>query len=591
MKNKGFKKNNGFTLIETLVGLAIFFIVASAVYSSFASLIRLANNNQARSIAVQLAAEQFEIIRNMPYTNIGLTNGIPNGVLPQNQSLNRGGIIFNVLLTVRNINLSTSTVQASDKLVEVEVTCPGCKNFETVTLTGQISPANLQSAGSGGALVTQVFNGNGEPVEDATVSVQSVATSSIQNTDVTNNFGILNIIGVPPGANMYKIIVTKDGYSRDETFPIGAVGNPNPTQPNVTVLNQQVSQTSFSIDRLSKLNFSSVSPLCVPVSGMDFSLVGAKNIGVGVPKYSQNLATNGSGVLSLNSMEWDTYTITPTDNAYEIAGINPDSPFSLNPDSIKNIQLVVVPKNPQSLMVSVINSLSGLPVSGASVELTNAGYSNEKTTGQGYLSQTDWSSGSGQDVFVNESKYFNDNGSVDTATSSGDIVLMQFFNLYDKNATGTLESSTFDTGTTSNYYSLSWFPNNQPLDSGSNSLKIQFATNSSSTDSNWNYFGPDGTGNTYYTVPGGSINSVGNDKQYARYKAFLTTDSTTSTPKLSSIYFTYSSGCISPGQVLFQGLSTGTYTVKVTKSGYDVYTGSVTVGNGWQRFNVPLISQ
>lgn len=70
MKKTNTIKNNGFTLIESLVGLAIFFIVAAAVYSSLASLMRLANNNQARSIAVQLAAEQFEIIRNMPYTSI-----------------------------------------------------------------------------------------------------------------------------------------------------------------------------------------------------------------------------------------------------------------------------------------------------------------------------------------------------------------------------------------------------------------------------------------------------------------------------------------------------------------------------------------
>jgi len=588
---KNITKEAGFTLIETIVGLAIFLIVATAVYSSFTSLMRLANNNQARNIAVQLAAEQFEIIRNMPYISIGLATGIPLGVLPQTQTLNRGGITFNVLLTIRNINLSTSTVQASGKLVEVEVDCPGCKNFETITLTGHISPANLQSAGSGGALVMQVFNGNGEPVEDATVDVQSVATSTVQNTDVTNNYGILNIIGVPPGANMYKIVVTKNGYSTDETFPIGAVGNPNPTQPNVTVLNQQVSQTSFSIDKLSKLNFSSVSPLCVPVSGMDFSLVGAKNIGAGVPKYSQNLTTNASGILNLNSMEWGTYTITPTDSAYEIAGINPDSPFSLSPDSVQNVQLVVVPKNPGSLMVSVINSSSGLPISGAIVVLTKAGYNNEKTTGQGYLSQTDWVGGGGQDLFVNESKYSNDNGSVDTATSSGDIVLRQFFDLYDTTATGTLESSIFDTGTTSNYYSLSWLPNNQPLDSGSNSLKIQFATNASSTASVWNYFGPDGTGNTYYTVPGGSINSISNNKQYAKYKTFLTTESASSTPKLSSIYFTYSSGCISPGQVLFQGLSAGTYTITVSKTGYDLYSGTVDIVNGWQRFNVPLISQ
>lgn len=584
-------KNTGFTLIETLVGSAIFLIVATAVYSSFTSLMTLAVNNQARNIAVQLAAEQLEIVRNISYVNVGLTNGIPLGILPQTQVLTRGGITFNVLLTIRNINLSTSTVQASSKVVEVEVDCPNCKNFETVTLTGQVSPANLQSAGSGGALVVQVFNGNGEPVEDATVDVQSVATSSVRNTDVTNNYGILNIIGVPPGANMYKIIVTKDGYSTDETFPIGGVGNPNPTQPNVTVLNQQVSQVSFSIDKLSKLNFSSVSPLCVPVYGMDFSLVGSKNIGAGVPKYSQNLATNGSGILSLNSMEWDTYTLTPTDSVYEIAGINPDSPFSLSPDSTKNIQLVVVPKNPKSLMISVVDSASGLPISGATVELSKSGYSNTKITGQGYLSQTDWSSGSGQELFVNESKYLIDNSFVDTSTSSGDVVLREFFGSYDTNATGTLESSTFDTGTTSNYYSLSWLPNNQPLDSGSNSLKIQFATNSSSTDPVWSYFGPDGTANTYYTVPGASINSVGNDRQYARYKAFFTTESTTSTPKLSSIYFTYSSGCISPGQVLFQGLSNGTYDITVTKSGYDLYSGSVEITNNWQRLNVPIISQ
>lgn len=591
MNKKNTIKKRGFTLIETLVGSAIFLIVAIAVYGSFSNLMTLAINNQARNIAVQLAAEQLEIVRNISYVNVGLTTGIPLGILPQNQVLTRGGITFNVLLTIRNINLSTTTVQASSKIVEVEVDCPSCKNFETVTLTGQISPANLQSAGIGGALVIQVFNGNGEPVEDAIVDVQSVATSSVQNTDVTNNYGILNIIGVPPGVNMYKIIVTKNGYSTDQTFAIGGSGNPNPIQPNVTVLDQQVSQISFSIDKLSKLNFSSVSPLCTPISDMDFSLVGSKNIGVGVPKYSQNLSTNGSGVLNLNSIEWDTYTLTPIDNVYEIAGINPDSPFSLSPDSIKNIQLVVVPKNPKSLMISVVDSSSGLPISGATVELTKLGYSSEKITGQGYLSQTDWSSGSGQELFVNELKYLTDNGFVDTATSSGDVVLREFFGLYDTNATGTLESSTFDTGTTSNYYSLSWLPNNQPLDSGSNSLKIQFATNSSSTDSIWNYFGPDGTANTYYTVPGGSINSVGNNKQYARYKAFFTTESATSTPKLSNIYFTYSSGCTSPGQVLFQGLSEGTYNITVTKSGYDSYSGSVEVNDNWQRFNVPLISQ
>lgn len=587
---KSFFSKSGFSLIEVLVGTAIFLIVAVAIYSSIVSITQLAQGSQARNLAVELASEQLEIVRNLPYSSIGLTNGIPVGVLPQSQTLNRGGMTFDVLLTIRNINLSTSTVQASDKLVEVEVKCPGCKDYQPVLLTGQISPANLQSAGNGGALVTQVFDGNGEPVQGATVFVESVATSTITNTDVTNNYGILNIIGVPQGINNYKIIVSKNGYSTERTYPVGGAGNPNPTKPHATVLNQQLTQISFSIDKLSSLHISSVSPLCVPVANMDFNLIGSKTIGAGVQKYSESLSTGGSGVLNLNSMEWDTYAITPTDASYDIFGVNPDSPFSLNPDTDQQVQLVVVPKSGNSLMVSVIDGGTKLPISDAAVKLSKAGFASTKYTGQGYLSQVDWSGGFGQEMFINENQYASDNGLVDTATSSGDVVLKDIFGEFSTNATGTLESSTFDTGTTSNYYSLFWTPNNQPALSGATSLKFQFATNSSSTDP-WNYYGPDGTVDSYYSVSGGNINIIHNGKRYARYKAYLTTETATVTPKLSDTNFVYTSGCIPPGQVLFQNLSTVEYTLEVSKNGFVTYSEPFTIENGWQKKVVEMVSQ
>lgn len=584
------KKATGFTLIEVLVGTFIFSIVAIAIYGSYTSLIRLANSSQARTGAVQLAAEQFEIIRNMPYSDIGLTNGIPLGILPQNQTLTRGGTDYNVLLTIRNVNLATSSVQASEKLVQIEVDCPSCINFEPVVLTGQVAPANLQSAADGGALTVQVFNGNGEPVPGATVFVQSVATSSIQNTDVTNNSGILNIIGIPQGINTYKIVVSKDGYSTEQTYPLGAIANPNPTRPHMTVLNQQVSQSSFAIDLLSSLQFSSVSPLCSPVGNIDFTMTGAKNIGINVPKYSQELSTNSSGVLDVTNLEWDTYTIVPTNSSYDIAGINPDSPFSLNPNNVQSVQLVVVPTNPSSLMVSVLDNATKLPISGATVQLTRSGYNVTKITGQGYLSQTDWSSGSGQDMFVNQSQYYTDNSLVDVATSSGDVVLREIFGLFDTNATGTLLSSIFDTGTSSNFHNLVWTPNNQPLLTGSNSLKLQFASNSSSTDADWEYLGPDGSSDTYYTIPETPINEIHNNKRYARYKVFLTTETATATPKVSDVIFSYTSGCIPPGQVLFQGLSNESYELTVTKSGYTTNSSTINIQNGWQRYTVLMES-
>jgi hypothetical protein len=277
--------------------------------------------------------------------------------------------------------------------------------------------------------------------------------------------------------------------------------------------------------------------------------------------------------------------------------MNPFSPLALNPNNTQNIQFVVVPHDPNSLMVSVMGSSSKLPISNATVRLTGPnGYDQTLITGEGYISQSNWSGGSGQNLFVPGSvEYYSaDNGGVDTmsvGTSSGNIVLHwnAVGDPYRTNATGTLESSTFDMGTTSNFYTLNWTPGNQPLLAGSMPVKFQFATAPSSAGP-WNYLGPDGTAGTFFSVSGGSINSSQNNNEFARYMAYLTTNTATTTPTVSNVSFSYTSGCIPPGQVLFQRLGTGSYSlsVSVPAGGYANYSGSVTVGSGWQQQTVPL---
>lgn len=578
----------GFTLAEVVVGTAVFLVVAIAMYNAYVSIIRLANTDQAKIIGLELADEQFEIVRNMPYVNVGLTDGIPQGVLAQNQTLARGGFTFKVTTIVRNIDLATSSLQASSKLVEIDVTCPGCQQtFTPIQLTGQVSPANLQSAASGGALIVQVFDSNGVPIEGANVVVQSIATSTVSDTDVTNKNGQLEIIGVPPGINVYRITVSKSGYSTARTYPPGASGNPIPTSPDATIVAGQISQISLSIDKISVLNFSSVSPLCAPVAGFHFNLTGAKAIGQNVPKYSQNLVTNGSGALTLNPMEWDAYTLTPTDSAYDASGITPFTPFQLNAGNTQNVQLIVVPKNGNSLSVGVADSAANLPLSGATVELSNGvGYDQTLVTGQGFFVQTDWSGGGGQTNFTTTNKYYGDDNNIDVATSSGNVVLKQSFGNFSPS--GRLESSTFDTGTSSNFYAFSWTPVGQQPLSGSNSVKFQVATApTSSSNGPWNYFGPDGTAGSYYTVPGSQI-SAASGNEFLRYMMYLSTATATVTPSVSDASFTYTSGCVPPGQVIFQGLSTGNYTLTVSKSGYTTSSGSVTVGSGWQSQTIKL---
>lgn len=580
-------QKKAFTLIEVVVGSALFLVVALAAYGAYTSLFQVAQLNQTKLLAIALADEQFEIIRNMPYANVGLTTGIPQGTLPRMQNITRGGVPFAVTLTIRNVNLATSTYQASSKLVEVAVSCETCKNFTTVALTGQVAPANLQSASSGGALIVQVLDSNGNPVSGATVVMQSTATSSITNTDVTNNAGLLNIIGVPQGLNVYHVSATKLGYSSDQTSPI-TTENPTPAKPDATVLNQQATQVTLTIDKMSSLHVTSVSPTCQPAGGLHFNVTGAKKTGEGIATYDQNLVTGSEGALDITPLIADTYTINPIDTSYDIAGITPLSPLLLNAGNDQNVQIVAVAKQSKALMVTVIDSATKLPLSDAMVSLSGAGgYNRTFVTGRGYTNQVDWSSGAGQDLFTNLSAYFADDGNVNTSVA-GNVSLRKAFYAYSPS--GWLESSTFDTGSASNFYTLSWSPASQPVAAGADSLKFQLASNEELTaTSTWDYLGPDGTSGSYYTVSDSPIAAVHGGDRYLRYKTYLQTASTTgATPLLSGVSFTYTSSCTPPGQVLFSGLTAGSYDISVSRAGYTSWSGSVSVSSDWANRVVEL---
>lgn len=590
----------GFTLIETLVGAAVFLVVAIASYNAYVSIFRLANLNQTRLLAVNLADEQFETIRNMPYSQIGITNGIPSGVLPASTTFARGGITFNVGFTVRDVDLpfdgifgsstNNDTSPSDNKFVQVSVNCSSCLNFMPVVVTGQIAPKNLENSTNNGALFVQVINANGNPVSSASVHVAYTSTSSpIIIDDTTNNSGMLDLVDIPPAVQAYNITVSKTGYSADQTY-VASSSNPTPTKPPATIVAQQLTQISLSIDKTSNLNISSMSPTCSAVPNFHFTMTGGKQIGSSVPKYSKALATNGSGLLALTPMEWDSYTITPTDSSYDLVGLNPLNPIALNPNSTQNVQLIALPKNSDSLLVTVKDSATGLPLSGAVVQVTGpSGYNQTFTTGQGYFNQTDWSHGASQSgIFVDKSAYAQ--GSyVDTSTSTGHVLLQNdIIDPYNTHLIGTLDSSIFDTGTTSNFSLISWTPNSQSLLAGTTSAKYQFAVSSTSTPPSWNFLGPDGTINTYYTTANSSISTINNVGEYGRYRMFLSTQTATVTPIVSGVSLTYTSGCIPPGQVIFSGLTAGTYTVNVSRSGYSPYSSNVSVSSSWQEQQVNL---
>ncbi len=589
---------DGFSLIETVIGAALFALIAISIYATFARVIQVSRNAQAIIDGVALANAQFEIIRNLSYAQIGTVGGIPSGTLIPVQTLMSAGKTFIATTTIRNIDLPFDGVAggtpndlspADNKLAEIELMCISCKNFKPLILSTIIGPKDLESASTNGSLFIKVLDASGLPIQGANVHVvNNSLTPIIDINDVTNASGLLQIVDAPPATESYEITVSKSGYSTEKTYAPGFSPTVNPVKPSATVAVQTVTQITFAIDRVATLNFSSVSPSCAARPNIDFQLTGSKLIATApnVFKYDKYFTTDGEGIKQLTDIEWDSYALVASSTSYDVAGIVPLTPISIAPGAVQNIQLVMVPKNSPSVVVTVKDGATGLPITGATVTMDNGGGPITETTGRGYLRQTDWSGGSGQANYLDETKYFSKDSGIDEVTIPGQVTLAKIFGYYT--SSGILESSTFDTGAAANFYQFTYQPTGQPIDTGGDSAHFQIATSNST--SSWNYLGPDGTAATFYNATTTNFAPVNNGHRYLRYKIFLSTASTTYTPSVSDVQFTFTSACVPPGQVIFQGLASGTYALDVSASGYvnASSTVSVSVGTPWQEQAISL---
>lgn len=591
LKINSIKLNNkGFSLVETLVATAIFVTVSVGIYSGFVGILKAMNIIRVKGIMTNLANEQFEIVRNLSYQSVGVINGIPSGTIPQSQTTDRDGKNFNIETIVRNIDddfdgtfdgMPKDLSPADMKMVELTISCNSCDgNLSPISFTTKIAPKNLETASVNGALVVRVFDGSGSPVPGASVNIiNNSLTPKINLTDVTDINGILTIVDAPPAIDSYKIIVTKDGYSTEQTYLPGEVSNPNPVKPNVTVVVQQITQISFTIDKTSVINISSINNQCQAVPSFDFNFFGSKIIGTSpdIFKYKDTFSTGSSGLISLSDIEWDNYNIVGLDGLNDIIGTNPLFPLSVSPGVNQDIDIITAPKNGRRLLVVVKDQSSGLPITDAVVTLTGPnGYLNTITTNEGYISQTDWSSGSGQDIFVVDGGYFYSDGNIDYSN-----VGVLSLNKISENfvSSGYLESSSFDTGSLSNFKKVIWQPETAPVQTGENSIRVQIATNNDNTT--WDFLGPDGTSSSYYTSANQNINSIHSGHRYLRYRIYLSTLDTAYSPIISDMSITFTSSCIPPGQVSFPALTQGSYSVSVSKDGYQDISSNIEISESW----------
>ncbi len=596
-------KTSGFTLVEILVVIAVFVLIISAISTTYSKTINLLTYNKMKIDAIDLANEQIEILHNLPFADVGVVGGIPSGKLAHQFATTRDGSSFVVTTTIRNIDdpadgtlggTPNDLSPADYKLAEVGVSCDraysaaqgatsSCLSFTPVSLTAIVAPKNLETASNNGALFVKVFDANGIAVSNAAVHISNTkVTPNITIDDTTDTNGLLQIVDAPTSTNGYSISVTKSGFSTDKTYPV--VGSTTPYKTDSTVLVQQVTQTSLSIDQTSTINFSSINASCAAVPSVRFKMVGGKLISVNNPKSTSTITTDAGGNYTMNNVEWDTYSITPFDLTYDIIGLNPISPISVLPGSTQPISIMVEPKNPNIVLVNVKDGSSNLPLSDAIVTLSSGSSSATLQTGRGFVRQTNWSGGAGQTDFSNQTR-FDTSSNINYSGVTGQITLAAGF------SSGNLTSSIIDMGTATNFNQILWAPTSQPVQTGAatSSVRLQIATsNTNNATTTWTYVGPDRTSGTYFTTANQTINAAQNGTQYIRYKVYLSTANNAYTPTIADVSLTFTSSCVPPGQVVFDGLSSGTYNLSVTRSGYTSYAGTVDVSTAWQVSNISM---
>lgn len=375
------KFQKGITLIEVIVCVAIFATLSLSIYGVFTAIINGIIYYREKTTISSLADQYLEIVRNLPYSQIGTIEGNPHGVLADmpnaiNSTIN--GTSYQVYYAVSYVDdpadgtILAGTDPAPDDYKQIKLYIKNVRTGLTNSFLTNVAPKGLEGLESGGALYIKVFNAVGQPVPGATIHIINTSISpNVDLTRIADANGNWIEVSLPDSANSYNITVTKTGYSTDKTYPITSQ-NPNPAKPDATISNGQVTGISFSIDLLSNLVFNTLNQICAPVAEVGLEVRGSKLIGTppDVLKFDNFYTSDSNGQVPLNNIEWDTYTPGLTQpSSYMIYGSSPIQLASILPGTNQSFSFILGPKTTNSLLTIVKDSSSGNPIRGAQVDL------------------------------------------------------------------------------------------------------------------------------------------------------------------------------------------------------------------------------
>lgn len=384
----GFK--SGFTLIEMLVFLFIFTVIALAFYSTWLASTKYILFVKNRFVAISLANEKMEVVRNLPYEKIAHTGGSPPGNLHQDEYIIRAG---------REFHAHTDIIYVDDPLdgtldgTPDDVDFVDYKNVRieifwdteaySVVLASRFVPAGIESSAANlGVLVINVFSDQSNSAVSGSTAHITNASTGYNESRGTDIFGQVMLVGLPESTQKYKVTLAKSGYESVETLPAYPITSYNPTDTHASVIKGAINTIDIIQNKTANFGVKTIDYLNQSAANINFYLKGGRKMGttepieLGDPAYpvyqiDSHTQTGASGEKDFGAVSPGQYEFTFEEPGYTVVGINAVPTFSLASEQTFALTVKVSPNNATALLFKIKNAAD--PIAGTSVHLTNAG--------------------------------------------------------------------------------------------------------------------------------------------------------------------------------------------------------------------------
>ena len=272
MKNQKSKVKNQkcFTLIDVLVGIFLMLIVFLGISAAYQLGFKVIGLNERKITATQIAQGEIEKIRNLPYLDVGIIDANPpfaKGILEQATTTVLNEIEYEIERTIKLMADEADDPEsclADYKRAEIKVSWsgqfPGRVQMVTdVSPKDKVEEAKVCQEQAIGILSVSAFDALGQMIFSPLIEVFDPSTGLLKDS-ATPSDGKYDFLLSP---SSYKVLVSKSGYSNERTFNTDEIAIPE--KPNPIVLEGEITQISFSIDKVSSFLVKTLTPW-----GMEF---------------------------------------------------------------------------------------------------------------------------------------------------------------------------------------------------------------------------------------------------------------------------------------------------------------------------------